>query len=129
MDLITLLVDEFDRETKRSRRALEEVPDNQRGWKPHDRSMAFGYLADMVAMIPMWITMIIKQDELDIAPKDGGQGGYPQPTTSAAYLAALDKAARRRARGAGRHDRGPPADALEAAGRGQGGVPTPRASR
>jgi uncharacterized damage-inducible protein DinB len=93
MDLITLLVDELDRETKRSRRALEEVPDNRRNWKPHDRSMEFGYLADMVAIIPMWITMIITQDEQDIAPKDGNRAKYPQPSTSAEYVAALDKAA------------------------------------
>ena len=35
--------------------------------------MSFGYLTDMVATIPTWIAMIIKQDELDIAPKGGPQ--------------------------------------------------------
>ena len=93
MNVITLLVEELDREVKRSRRALEQVPDDKRDWKPHDRSMAFGYLADMVATIPTWITMIIKQDELDVAPKDGPKGGRPEPTTSAGYIAELDKAA------------------------------------
>jgi len=55
--------------------------------------MAFGPLADMVAMIPMWISMILTKDELDIAPKDGGGMQMPQPETSAEYLAALDKSA------------------------------------
>lgn len=35
--------------------------------------------------------MIVKQDELDVAPKDGGRPDRPQPTTSAEYIAALEK--------------------------------------
>ena len=38
----------------------------------------------MVATIPSWITMIVKQDELDIAPKDGPSSRPPQ-STSAEY--------------------------------------------
>ena len=93
MDSIKFLTDELDRETKRSRRALEELPDDKRSWKPHDRSMAFGPLADMVATIPTWIAMILTQDELDIAPKDGGRPKSEPLTTSADYIAALDAAA------------------------------------
>jgi hypothetical protein len=55
--------------------------------------MAFGYLANMVATIPMWITMQISQDELDIAPKDGGKFEMKPNNTSAEYIEALDKAA------------------------------------
>ena len=55
--------------------------------------MEFGPLADMVATIPTWITMILTKDELDVAPKDGARETRPQPTTSAEYLAALDHAA------------------------------------
>lgn len=86
------LVAEFDREGRRSRRTLEHVPDGKRDWKPHDRSMAFGPLADMVALIPMWVTMILTRDELDIAPTDGKGMQMPHPSTSAEYLAALDRA-------------------------------------
>jgi uncharacterized damage-inducible protein DinB len=89
---IDLFVAEFDREVKRSRRVLEMVPDNKRSWKPHERSMEFGYLADMVATIPTWFTMIVKQDELDVAPKDGLRAERPQPKNSAEYVAALEKA-------------------------------------
>jgi len=95
MTLISNLVDELDRETKRSRRTLEHVPDRQRSWKPHDRSMALGPLADMVAMIPMWLSMILDKDELDIAPKDGAGMKMPQPDTSAEYLDVLDTCAAR----------------------------------
>jgi uncharacterized damage-inducible protein DinB len=93
MNIIDLFVAELDREAKRSRRALEQMPDNTRGYKPHDKSMELGHLADMVATIPTWFTMIIKQDELDLAPKDGKRPERPQPKTSAEYIAALDKAA------------------------------------
>jgi len=92
MTFIDLFIAELDREAKRSRRALEMAPENRRSWKPHDKSMEFGYLADMVATIPTWFTMIIKQDELDVAPKGGGRGERPQPKNSAEYIAALDNA-------------------------------------
>jgi hypothetical protein len=98
MELIPYLVAELDRETQKSRHALEQVPADKRGWKPHDRSMEFGYLADMVATIPSWITMILNQDELDIAPKDGKTPTSDPLTTSDAYIMALDGAARPRAR-------------------------------
>jgi uncharacterized damage-inducible protein DinB len=92
MNMIDLFVSELDREVKRSRRALEAVPDNKRSWKPHEKSMEFGYLTDMVATIPTWFTMIVKQDELDVAPK-GARPERPQPKNSAEYIAALEKAA------------------------------------
>ena len=89
MNIIDLFVSELDREVKRSRRALEAVPDNKRSWKPHEKSMEFGYLTDMVATIPTWLTMIIKQDELDVAPK-GARPERPQPKNSAEYIVALE---------------------------------------
>ena len=66
MKLTEFFREELDREVERSRKALEQVPDGQYQWKPHERSMIFGYLADMVATIPTWISMEINQDELDI---------------------------------------------------------------
>jgi uncharacterized damage-inducible protein DinB len=92
MNIIDLFLSELDREAKRSRRALEMVPDNKRSWKPHDKSMEFGWLTDMVATIPTWFVMIVKQDELDVAPKDGKRPERPQPKTATEYIAALDKA-------------------------------------
>ena len=57
MKLTDMLLSELDREVPRSRRALEEVPANKYDWKPHDKSMLFGYLADMVATMPSWMVM------------------------------------------------------------------------
>jgi uncharacterized damage-inducible protein DinB len=93
MNLAEFFRDELEREVKRSRRALEQVPDGKYDWKPHDRSMIFGYLADMVATIPTWITMEITRDELDVAPAEGSQTKQPQKETRAELLKALDDAA------------------------------------
>jgi uncharacterized damage-inducible protein DinB len=93
MQIIDLFVAELDRETTRSRRALENLPEGKSDWKPHDKSMQFGYLANMVATMPMWITMMLRQDELDIAPPGGSSHKWPSPTTKAEYVAALDNAA------------------------------------
>ncbi|MFN2493693.1 MAG: DinB family protein [Pyrinomonadaceae bacterium] len=92
MKMTELLLAEFDREVERSRRALEQVPEGKYDWKPHDKSMIFGYLADMVATIPTWIAMEIKQDELDVAPADAPKMERAHNDTSAALVAALDKA-------------------------------------
>jgi uncharacterized damage-inducible protein DinB len=69
------------------------VPDGQHEWKPHEKSMAFGPLANMVATIPTWLAMIITKDELDIAPKSGPTMKPAVLNTSAEYVEALDKAA------------------------------------
>jgi uncharacterized damage-inducible protein DinB len=93
MEMKTYLLAELNREVERSRSALEQVPEDKSDWKPHEKSMAFGYLANMVATIPMWITMQINQDDLDIAPKDGPKFEMKPLNTSAEYIEALDKAA------------------------------------
>jgi len=93
MKLTDFFQAEIDREVERSRRALEQVPKGKYNWKPHEKSMIFGYLADMVATIPTWITMEIKQDELDVAPAEGHQTKQKQKETSEELLKALDESA------------------------------------
>jgi uncharacterized damage-inducible protein DinB len=93
MKLTEFFVAALDREVERSGRALAEVPDGKYQWKPHDRSMIFGYLADMVATMPSWLAMAIQRDELDIAPKDGSTMKQERKETSAALLKALEKSA------------------------------------
>ncbi|HEU5239537.1 MAG TPA: DinB family protein [Pyrinomonadaceae bacterium] len=93
MNIKDFLVAELNREIERSRRALEQAPKGKYDWKPHDKSMIFGYLANMVATIPMWITMQLNQDELDIAPKDGSKFEQKRLDSSVELVEALDKAA------------------------------------
>src|SRR5712691_1442621 len=93
MKLTEFLLAELEREVERSRYALEQVPEGKYDWKPHEKSMILGYLANMVATIPMWITMQINQDELDVAPADGGKFEQKRLDTSTELVEALDKAA------------------------------------
>lgn len=93
MTITEFLLADMNREVERSRRALEQVPDGKYDWKPHDKSMIFGYLADMVATIPSWIAAIVTQDSLDIAPVDGPTMKPERKETSAALVRALDESA------------------------------------
>jgi uncharacterized damage-inducible protein DinB len=93
MKLTEFYLSELDREVERSRRALELVPDGKYDWKPHERSMIFGYLADMVATMPSWVAMEVTLDQLDVAPTDGSTTKQAPKDTSAALLEALDKTA------------------------------------
>ena len=93
MKLTEFFLTELDREVDRSRRTLEQVPEGKYDWKPHEKSMLFGYLANMVATIPTWISMQVKQDELDVAPVDGAKMEQKRLDTGEALVEALDKAA------------------------------------
>lgn len=93
MKLTEFFREELDREVDRSRKALEQVPEGKFQWKPHERSMIFGYLADMVATMPTWLTMEINLNELDVAPAEGQGTKKPPKETSADLIKALDEAA------------------------------------
>jgi uncharacterized damage-inducible protein DinB len=87
-----LFLAELDRESDRSRKALEQVPAGKGDWKPHDKSMPFAYLAGMVATIPSWVAMEVNQDELDLNPPGGSTFKMPPMNTSADYVKALESA-------------------------------------
>jgi uncharacterized damage-inducible protein DinB len=87
------LLSELKREVDRSRKALEQMPEGKGDWKPHDKSMKFEYLAELVAIIPSWVAMQVTKDELDVAPADGATVKRTPKVTRADYLKALDDAA------------------------------------
>jgi uncharacterized damage-inducible protein DinB len=93
MKLTEFFLSELDREAERCRRALEQVPDGKFDWKPHERSMALGYVALMVATMPSWMAMAITRDSLDLQPPDGQGWKPPVMKTSPEYLAGLQHAA------------------------------------
>ncbi|MEN3329359.1 MAG: hypothetical protein V7638_4166 [Acidobacteriota bacterium] len=92
MKLTEFFREQLDREVERSRKALEQVPEGKYDWKPHEKSMIFGYLADMVATMPTWITMEINLAELDVAPAEGQGTHRQQKETKEDLLKALDEA-------------------------------------
>lgn len=84
---------QLEREAAPTRRALERVPEGRADWKPHEKSMPFGYLTQLVATMPSWIAMQVRQDELDLNPPSG-KGGYkpPETGTNRELLKAFDEA-------------------------------------
>jgi uncharacterized damage-inducible protein DinB len=52
-------------EANATRKCLERVPESKYDWKPHDKSMTFGYLALIVAEIPLWIAQMVEKSEID----------------------------------------------------------------
>ena len=92
MKIAEFLTAELDREAERSRLALEEVPAGQFDWKPHDKSMILGYLANMVATIPSWIKIQLTDPELDVQPV-AGKIAQKRLETSQDLIEALNRSA------------------------------------
>lgn len=61
---------ELESEARATRQCLERVPADKFDWKPHEKSMKLGYLALLVAEIPLWIAYMIDQGELDYGTFD-----------------------------------------------------------
>jgi uncharacterized damage-inducible protein DinB len=67
MAIKDFLLPEFDHEMKTARTLLERVPFAEEQWKPHEKSMTLGQLANHVAEIPGWVSSIINSSSLDMA--------------------------------------------------------------
>ena len=61
------LIAELRMEAASTRKMLERVPVEKNDWKPHDKSMKLGNLANHVAELPGWINFTMESDELDLA--------------------------------------------------------------
>jgi len=58
---------ELEAEVTATRKCLERIPMALFNYKPHETSMAMGYLTLLVTDIPRWIRAIIEQTEIDFA--------------------------------------------------------------
>ena len=91
MSISALLLPEYDQEIAITRRVLERVPDDRGEWRPHPKSFPMAHLAQLVARIPAWVPMVMRETELDIAPTTGAKfPGYTIEKT-ATLLAELDR--------------------------------------
>lgn len=83
MSIADLLLPEYDKEIVITRKVLERVPDGQGEWKPHEKSFPMAHLAQLVARLPGWVSMVTDKAEFDIAPKDGPKyAGYSIESTA-----------------------------------------------
>jgi len=93
MQMTDLFLAQLEAETKRTRRALERVPEGREDWKPHEKSMTLGRLAMLVAQMPSWLGMIIHRDDLDLNPENGSSAVQRPLRTVAELVQALDQGA------------------------------------
>jgi uncharacterized damage-inducible protein DinB len=71
MDILKELIAEFERETDSTRKLLSAIPDGADfSWKPHDKSMTLGRLANHVAdTTGDWAVHTLTTDRLDWSPE------------------------------------------------------------
>ena len=88
MATIAELLQELEQEAPTTRRVLERVPEDQLGWKPHEKSMTLGRLAAHVAELPELILPALTQDEFDF-----GSGDFKpfEPQSTAGLLEKFDR--------------------------------------
>jgi len=87
MSATAAFLQEFEQESKTTRRVLERVPTDKLTWKPHAKSMSLGQLAMHVAMIPGFITGWATEDTLEFS----GPGGPQDPKSTSEVLAAHEE--------------------------------------
>lgn len=58
---------ELEAEASATRKCLERIPESMYDWKPHEKSMKMGYLALIIAEIPNWLTIMLRDGVIDFA--------------------------------------------------------------
>jgi uncharacterized damage-inducible protein DinB len=85
MPMSQALLPEFDHEMANTRKALERVPEDKFGWKPHEKSMTLGRLATHVAELSGWVPTTLESESFDFAPP-GAPPFQPKTAGSRAEL-------------------------------------------
>ncbi len=68
MNMIDPVLRELSHEAPVTRKVLERAPEDQFGWKPHEKSMTLGRLVTHIAESPGWVANILPQDEFVMDP-------------------------------------------------------------
>ena len=55
----------IESEVPATRKCLERIDEKVFDYKPHPKSMPMGYLAQLVAEIPLWITIMVQDNVID----------------------------------------------------------------
>jgi len=82
------LIAEYDHEVATTRKLIERVPDDKLTWKPHPKSMSMGGLAQHIANLPNWGSMILEHQTFDLAD---APPNLPEPASRAAVLTVFEK--------------------------------------
>lgn len=92
MSMTSRFTPEFEFEFANTRKILELVPDDNLGWKPHEKSMELGRLAWHVGDFPGWCRDALSKPGMSITAEDAEkyQGAW-KGKTRADILARFDK--------------------------------------
>jgi len=82
------LIDEYDHVVATTPKLIERVPDDKLTWKPHPKSMSMGGLAQHIANLPNWGSMILEHQTFDLAD---APPNLPEPASRAAVLTVFEK--------------------------------------
>jgi len=85
MALNQMFVNEFEQESKSTRKILERVPFDNPGWKPHEKSTPLVRLATHIAELPRVTAALINTGEYDVA----GPLNKPGVASSSSELIAI----------------------------------------
>jgi uncharacterized damage-inducible protein DinB len=91
MKLSEVLLLDFDREMANTRKSLERVPEEKFAWKPHEKSMPLGRLAQHISQLPSWAIDTIGRDSLDLSPPGSPPYQPPPPKPLREILDTFEK--------------------------------------
>jgi uncharacterized damage-inducible protein DinB len=84
--LCQMFAKELQAEYTSTKKCLERISSSLFDYKPHPTSMSFGYLALLVAEIPLWLTATIKEGEVDFVTFK-----HIEPTTNEQLVAHFEE--------------------------------------
>ena len=65
MTIMEPMISEYVQECASTRKMLERVPENEFGWKPHEKSYTLCELASHLVNSQMWATMTVNTEKLE----------------------------------------------------------------
>ena len=91
MSIGAMMKQELEQEQAATRKLLGRVPRDKFDWQPHEKSMTMQRLASHLAELPGWAHMMVVEDSMDVAPKDGDPYVAPNYGSVEEMLATFDE--------------------------------------
>ena len=67
MTIVETIRADFEEEMPPTRKVIERVPSDRGEWRPHPKSFPIGHLAQLVSIMPWWISNMARESKLDLA--------------------------------------------------------------
>jgi uncharacterized damage-inducible protein DinB len=87
MSIAQTFLAEFETQARITRKFLERLPEDKLTWKPHEKSMTAGQLANHLARVPGGVVRFVQNNPAE-APKFGN---FPQPASCQEVLGVFEE--------------------------------------